>query len=124
MRVFFRSFLFAILLTACGNSAPVLEGLDLEAWKADKNGCSGFRNSSVPLLKQQRLKLRGFSEMEIVDLLGHPDRNELHRRNQKLYFYFLQPGPACKAGAEKPIFLSIGFNATGLAKEILLDSLK
>ncbi len=42
-------------------------------------------------------KMLGLNEMEIVDLLGKPDKQELYKRNQKFYRYYLQPGPACSA---------------------------
>ncbi len=67
-------------------------------------------------------------EMAIVSLLGNPDQNELYKRNQKFYTYFLQPGPGCAAANAAPgdrdaapKKLVIRFNAMGLAKEIIVE---
>jgi hypothetical protein len=46
----------------------------------------------------------------------------LYKRNQKFYYYFITPGPACdsmeRSTEER---LVIRFNAMGLANEILVE---
>jgi outer membrane protein assembly factor BamE (lipoprotein component of BamABCDE complex) len=101
---------------------PVLDGIDLVKWKNDKNGCGGVRAGLVEPLQTQRSKLEGLSESQIVKLLGRPDKQELYKRNQKFYNFFLQPGQACGQYIAKPLTLSIRFNATGLAKEIVIET--
>ncbi|MBT1705411.1 hypothetical protein [Chryseosolibacter indicus] len=74
------------------------------------------------LIEQQKQKLLGSDEMEIVQLLGKPDQNELYKRNQKFYYYYITPGPACQtADTLKSSRLSIRFTAMGLAKEIAIE---
>lgn len=72
-------------------------------------------------LMDQKAELLALSELDIVELLGRPDQNELYTRNQKFYFYFLTPSSSCDTPAEKPQRLMIRFNAVGLAQEILVD---
>ncbi|MGE0772221.1 MAG: hypothetical protein AB7K37_10950 [Cyclobacteriaceae bacterium] len=95
--------------------------MDLDAWQDDKNGCKGRRLQMIDSLIAQKAEVLALSELEIVELLGRPDQNELYTRNQKFYFYFLTPSSNCDAPAEKPQRLMIRFNAVGLAQEILVD---
>ena len=114
-------YLFLIsLVCACERPLPTLEGIDLNQWKNDKNGCLGKRASMIKPLQEQKNKLQGLSEMQIIDLLGRPDQNELYSRNQKFYNYSLEPGKACGVNLD-PKKLSVRFNATGRAKEIELE---
>lgn len=117
-------FLGGVILLSCGKASPEFEGVQLITWKADRNGCSGNRTSMADQLEKQKSKLLGLNEMEIVRVLGQPDRNELSKRNQKFYYYFLEPAPECGNGASDPAArkLIIRFNAVGLAKEIEVKS--
>lgn len=72
-------------------------------------------------LLAQRQKMLALDELDIVRILGKPDRKELYRRNQKFYHYFLEPSPDCKGGDSVAMKLVIRFNAVGLAKEILIE---
>ena len=70
----------------------------------------------------QKEKLLALSELDIVDLLGKPDQEELYKRNQKFYYYFIEPSEECNLGSqEKSLRLVIRFNAMGLAKEIVTE---
>jgi hypothetical protein len=110
-------FLFLILFS-CGHSLPEIDGVDLASWKEDERGCTGTRALTVQSLQSQKNKFLGLSEMEIVGLLGRPDENELYKRNQKFYHYFLEASPDCPSSTSEPLKLSIRFNAMGLAKEV------
>jgi hypothetical protein len=112
-----KIFIFFILITgACGKPLPTLDGIDLKQWKDDKNGCNHFREKLIDTLVSQKDKLKGLSEDDILALLGHPDQNELYKRNEKFFKYFLEPGPICRSDSSEMI-LSIRFNSVGLAKE-------
>lgn len=74
-------------------------------------------------LRQQKDKLLALSETQIVRLLGKPDQNELYKRNQKFFRYFIGAGKPCSSPDEKPIMLSIRFSAMGLAQEVLITRL-
>ena len=121
---FFKKFRLALCLlmlaAACEQPLPTLEGIDLSQWKNDKNGCLGARKLSIQLLQDQKKKLQGLTEMQVIELLGRPDQNELYSRNQKFFYYLLEPGKACGKIADAKR-LSVRFNATGRAKEIELE---
>jgi len=113
-------FLLVLLFCSCERPLPDLRGINLNSWKKDKNGCSGNRAVQIQMLKDQKNKFQGLSEMQIIGLLGRPDQNELYKRNQKFYYYLLEPGRPCGKNVE-PRKLSIRFNAMGLAKEIEVE---
>jgi hypothetical protein len=114
--------LVSIILVSCGKSLPELNGIDEKSWKDDKNGCIGRRTAMIASVKSEKDKLLALDEMQIVDLLGKPDRNELFTRNQKFYAYFLEPSKECKGDSSKAVLkLVIRFNAMGLAKEVAVE---
>lgn len=109
------------LLLSCGKPLPNLDDIDLEKWKEDKAGCKMIRMTFIDQLDHQREKIKSLSESEVVELLGRPDKNELLKRNQKFFYYYLEPALTCPQG--KPEFkkLMIRFNAIGLAKEVSIE---
>lgn len=101
---------------------PSLEGMDLERWKEDKNACNNIRGDMRKAIDREKNKLLSLDQMQIVELLGKPDQNELYRRNQKFFYYFLEPSPDCKKAADSVAEkLVIRFNAMGLAKEVMIE---
>lgn len=100
---------------------PVIEGFNQRDWKEDKNGCQQKRTSMISQLKEQKNKLQGLSESQVIELLGRPDHNELYKRNQKFFSYFLQNGPACAVDSLTTIKLVVRFTAMGRAKEIAVE---
>lgn len=108
--------LFLLILSACGKPLPTLDGVNLDKWKEDKNACSGDRQKMEQSLAAEVSKLRGLSEMDIVKMLGRPDENELYKRNQKFYSYYVTPGPDCPDHQETPRKLVVRFNAMGYAQ--------
>lgn len=114
-----RPLAFILVLFSCGKPLPTLDQIDLQAWKDDKNGCSGKRDSMLKAMEAQTEKLLGLSEQEIIAIIGKPDENELYERNQKFYYYYLQPASSCSTSTiGNPKKLVVRFNAVGLAKEI------
>ena len=118
----FSLIVIALIAVSCRNKLPELQGIDAEVWLHDKNGCNNKRSSMITALETEKDKLLTLTEMEIIDLLGRPDQNELSKRNQKFYYYYINPGPACDATSDASAKkLSIRFNAMGLAKEVAIE---
>ena len=113
--------LLFLLFFACGHALPELEGIERDKWEADKNACGNARASMRDAIDRQKEKLRGLKQTDIVKLLGRPDQNELSKRNQKFFYYFLEPGSPCSEGKVAAERLVIRFNALGLAKEVLIE---
>lgn len=115
--------LFTLLLffSSCGRDLPSLEGIDILKWKEDKNGCGGYRESVDAVLQRELSQLKGLSEMDILSLLGKPDQNELYKRNQKFFYYFISPGSGCKVASTTPQKLILRFNAMGYAQLVSME---
>jgi hypothetical protein len=110
------------VLSGCGRELPNLENLDLEQWRKDKNACGTYRMENLASVQSQKEKLLALKEMQVVELLGRPDRNELYKRNQKFYYYYLKSAPECaNYKADNTARLAIRFNAMGLAKEVMVE---
>lgn len=116
----FYALLSLLLLMACSKSTPQLENLNSELWKNDRNGCTGKRKEMLASLEAQQDKLLSLKETQIVTLLGRPDNNELYERNQKFYYYHINPAPACANADSVQLQLEIRFNALGYSKEIYI----
>jgi hypothetical protein len=116
----FRLSYYILLFTvfSCGKSLPSLHNIDLQNWTKDKNACGGQRAGMVEAFKSQKDKLLGLSEAQIIEVLGRPDRNELYKRNQKFYYYFLQPSLQCPMPTADALQLTIRFSAMGIAQEV------
>jgi outer membrane protein assembly factor BamE (lipoprotein component of BamABCDE complex) len=116
------SLVIIITLLSCGKSLPELKGIDKESWVHDKGACKNVRSKMIDGVKSQKDQLLALSEMQLVELLGRPDENELYKRNQKFYTYYLEPGPTCDSLAgDEALKLVIRFNAMGLAKEVVVE---
>ena len=113
--------LITLIFCACTRPLPEIASVDLNQWKADRHGCSGYRQSTSGTLLQQKDKLLGLSENQILKLLGKPDAAELYKRNQKFYYYALSADSTCNGTLAGQQILSLRFNATGLVKEITLE---
>jgi hypothetical protein len=114
--------LFLIIFFSCDKPLPTLEGIDASRWEADKNGCQGVRAGMRGSIEKEKEKLLSLTQMQVVKLLGRPDQNELSKRNQKFFYYFIEPAPACGGATDSlSARLSIRFNAVGLAKEVAIE---
>lgn len=110
-----------LLFLSCSRPLPTLENINLDEWRKDRNGCFNNRAPMAASLKDQKEKLLGLNEKQLVKLLGRPDQNELYKRNQKFYTYYLTPGPECGTTITSSQILVVRFNAMGLANEVTLQ---
>ncbi len=113
----------SFILITCGKPLPDLTPIDLAQWKDDKGGCKQQRIKFIEELKNQKDELKGLSEKDIIQLLGRPDHNELYKRNQKFYYYDVDPGKGCENPATGQQLI-IRFTAMGYAKEVSIETLE
>ncbi|HYC85160.1 MAG TPA: hypothetical protein VEB86_08050 [Chryseosolibacter sp.] len=113
--------MIAVVIASCGKPLPELDGFDKVKFAEDRNGCLGKRLLMTDALRRQKDKLLALDEMKIVAVLGKPDHNELYKRNQKFYHYYLSPSADCAAADTGSLKLVIRFNAMGLAKEVAVE---
>lgn len=113
-----RSLLLSILVCfCCSKPVPELVGFNSDDWKNDPKGCHGVRESYITSLEQQRDKLKGLSEGDLITLLGRADRTDLSEHHEKFYYYFFR----CPEGDEIKNALIVRFNATGVSKEVAIE---
>jgi hypothetical protein len=118
-----RISLLALLMAGCGKNLPSLDGVDSAKWKSDKNACLGLRREMEASLRTEMVKLKGLPEMDVISLLGRPDANELYKRNQKFYYYFVSPAPACTSHDSVSQRLVLRFNAMGYAQLVSMEKI-
>ncbi|QSE96659.1 hypothetical protein [Fulvivirga lutea] len=112
--------LILITLFSCNKSLD-LPNVDEASWQSDSNGCNGNRFEQLQSIQTDKDLIKGLNQDEIIAVLGKPDQNELYKRNQKFFIYNITPTNCPNKEDESPRqYLSIRFNATGLAKEIII----
>jgi hypothetical protein len=123
MRIYkWLSLFFLIsLVTGCGRENISLNNFDEKQWKDDRLGCKNIREKLSGILISQKNQLLSHDEMDLVKVLGKPDEQELYKRNEKFYYYYIQPSVSCEGGSGNAKRLVIRFNAVGLAKEVLIE---
>lgn len=114
----------SLLIMTCGKPLPDLAPINLALWKSDKGGCNRQRITFMEEFKNQKDELKGLSEKNIIKLLGRPDHNELYKRNQKFYYYDIEPGKSCDDQVVTGNQLVIRFTAMGYAKEVSIESVE
>lgn len=106
---------------AC-KTAPKIEGFDSKLWKDDPKGCKNQRAKLFPLLEKNQNKLIKVESSQIMKLLGHPDKKELYKRNQRYYVYFVQSGGQCQdTKGNYGKILRIRFDALQRVSEIVFN---
>ena len=115
-----RSLLFSFFLfVGCSAPAPKFEGFDKEIWKNDFKGCKGARVRYLKPLTDQREKLKGLSELDLITVLGNPDETNLSEHHNKVYKYYIEPSFECKGDSATTV-LEVRFNATGVSREVAI----
>jgi hypothetical protein len=99
-----------------------LQGFDLETWKKDTKGCQNQRLKLLTEFEQKiKPQLKGISENSLAALLGKADMQELSRRNQKFYYYYLEAGTQCKDSTNSQAKrLQIRFDAINNVSEVVV----
>ncbi|MFC6999875.1 hypothetical protein ACFQHR_19725 [Rufibacter roseus] len=83
------------------------------------SGCKGSRKELKPQVEEIRLQLIGLKEHAIRSLLGKPDTEELLQKSNKIYIYYINPGPKCAnpSGAGDVAALAVRIDALGTVIE-------
>jgi len=115
--------LFFCSLVACQLPSALEEGdLDVAAWRNDPNGCANVRDSLRVRLMEIKEKLYKLSEAEVMHLLGKPDKQELHERKQKFYYYYVNAGNQCDTTlSNEGNRISLRFSAVGVVNDVRFE---
>ncbi len=109
--------LFTIAIGGCGNRLDVGD-FDTSRWKDDLNGCKGDRAEMTEALNELKPKLLGLYQKAILKVLGQPEEQELYKRSQNYYIYYIDKGPKCDSSTEGARRLEVRFTALGIANEV------
>ncbi|MEZ0540585.1 hypothetical protein [Fibrella arboris] len=108
------------LLLACAGPDK-LGTLDLKAWRDDRGGCKGVRQTLLTNFMTVRDQFKGIHVNDLGKMLGRPDVNEITDRNGKIYVYYVEQGPQCgentgaKSGAKS---VALRVSSIGLVTEV------
>lgn len=112
-----------MLLAGCSYTDPLeIPGLDSAAFRSDRGGCNGNRERQTDLLKEYKDRFLGISENEIFAAIGRYDYQVLDRKNEKVFVYYLEPGPQCEQmqSPTQAESLVLYLNAVKLVKEVVI----
>lgn len=98
-------------------------GFNSPAWIGDSFACQSVRPKMLPELKKIRRELRGLTIPQLMGVLGKPDGEALLAGNERIYYYYLQPGKQCQnknelSAANK---LMVRFNALEQVSEVMFE---
>ncbi|OJJ15081.1 hypothetical protein BKI52_40150 [marine bacterium AO1-C] len=111
----------ALALYSC-KTAPEISGFDSKQWKDDPMGCKNQRAKFFPILEKNKDKFIKVESGQILKLLGRPDRNELYKRTQRYYVYFVNSGSQCKGvKGNYGKILRIRFDALQRVSEVITN---
>lgn len=115
--------LFVLVLVAFSQckSVPDIAGFKADKWKEDVNGCDGKRIEMSIGLEQERQKLKGLAESDLVRMLGNPNEVEVLERQQKYYIYWIQNPKLCPGSKLEYKELKIRLSAIGRVTETLFN---
>ncbi|WP_426491938.1 hypothetical protein [Hymenobacter sp. 102] len=114
------------LFFGCGHALPEFPEFNATAWRSDPYGCQNARRPLLPVLEKHRDDLYGARINEVTALLGHPDEEELGEQSDKVYIYYVTPGPHCLPGHPRSSRnrLLIRSGATGTVTELIIPVLQ
>ncbi|MBD2716842.1 hypothetical protein KBK19_17495 [Microvirga sp. STR05] len=112
-----------LLFASCSSAPPELPGFDATIWRSDSYGCKGVRRTQLKALLQGKEQLYGTRTSTVELLLGRPDEEELAEQTEKIYNYYLEPGPQCQLPHQRSAAnkLSLRFGSLGTVTEILTN---
>lgn len=110
--------------SACSSKVD-LEGVDLEAWKKDRNGCMGLREPQVEAFRLVKNDLLGKDNQALIKTFGRPDRVELADRSQNFFIYYVEASPNCDSDDVKnePLKVIFRLNAYSRVSEVTISTL-
>ncbi|CAN5897042.1 hypothetical protein BH24BAC1_BH24BAC1_01750 [soil metagenome] len=115
------SIFLLLFLMGGGCSQKIEEGaFDSPAWKGDSFACKGERQRLVPAFQDLRVRLFGHNPKEVIALFGRPDAEELRAGSERVFIYYVEPGPQCepKRGASEANKVQVRFNALNQVSEV------
>jgi hypothetical protein len=93
---------------------------DRESWQNDPKGCLSERPDLIQELNKHKKAMLGLYQKDVISVLGQPEEQELYKRSQTYYIYYIDAAPGCQNPVENPRKLYIRFTSLGIANEITI----
>lgn len=113
-----------LLFFQCSPKVEV-EGIDIDQWKKDRNGCLGFRLNEIEQFREVKNEFLGKNNQALIKTFGRPDKVELADRSQTFFIYFIEPGPECNSSIknDQPLKVIFRLNAISRVSEVTVSTL-
>ena len=109
-------------IIGCGANKD-LPSIDSQRWKEDVKGCDGERMQMFDEIDSLKKEFIGLSQKQVIKVLGPPEQEELYRRSQKFFIYFIEPAASCvNTDYDEPKKLVIRLNALDRVSEVLYEN--
>lgn len=108
-----------LFLSGCLKKVDV-GSFDTEVWKKDPKGCLVQRPSLIEELNKNKKGLLGLYQKDVLKVLGPPEEQELYKRSQTYYIYYIDAADNCDMPVENPRKLYIRFTSLGIANEVTI----
>lgn len=108
-----------ILCTGCLKKVEV-DNFDTDLWASDPRGCKNERIALVDDINRNKKKILGLYQKDVLKIFGPPEEQELYKRSQTYYVYYLDPSADCVQTVENPRKLFIRFTSLGIANELTI----
>ncbi|NVJ86111.1 MAG: hypothetical protein HWE15_07380 [Algoriphagus sp.] len=116
--------ILSLLLFACDSKLDA-GAVNLENWKADRDGCKGLRLQDLDELEKIKNNFLGASNQALIKTFGRPDRVELVDKSQSFFFYYLEPSSDCEGveSEKEPLKVLFRMNALSKVSEVTITDL-
>jgi hypothetical protein len=119
------AFCLSLLLFFQCSQKVELEGIDIDQWKKDRNGCLGFRLNEIEQFRVVKNEFLGKNNQALIKTFGRPDKVELADRSQTFFIYFIEPSLECnsKIQNDPPLKVIFRLNAISRVSEVTVSTL-
>lgn len=109
--------LFIVLLSGCLKKVDIKD-FDKEAWAKDPDGCLNIRSEMTDKINEIKKNILGLYQKDIIKVFGPPAEQELYKRSQTYYIYYIDPATSCAIQVDNPRKLYVRFTSLGIANEV------
>lgn len=108
-----------LLLSGCLKKIEIKD-FDTDLWASDPKACLNIRPDLIDKINENKKQILGLYQKDVLKIFGQPEEQELYKRSQTYYVYYLDAAESCDAPVENPRKLYIRFTSLGIANELTI----
>ena len=108
-----------LLLSGCLKKVEIT-GFDKDLWASDPKACQNIRPQLIDNINKNKKQILGLYQKDVLKIFGQPEEQELYKRSQTYYVYYLDAAESCDIPVENPRKLYIRFTSLGIANELTI----